>query len=134
MQFLNVDNTTTKPKATIHVTGKLGFNMEAAKLMAFDEETRYRVAVDDASNASRVYLVTASTSEKSVVKVAKAGQYYYINLAPIFRQIGMEYEKYIISFDVDKSEYEGNDMFVLTRRRKKEKLRDGSDKKATKDD
>lgn len=132
LKFINIDSNAIKPKATVHVTGKLGFNMGAAKFMGFNESTYYRVAVDDASaNVSKFYLVSATADDEGNVKVSKAGQYYYINLANAFRQLELDYEKYIISFDIDKSQYEENTMFVLTRRKKKEKLRESSDKQSS---
>lgn len=135
LQFLNIDSKVAMPKATIHITGKLGFNMEAAKLMGFGEDTHYKVAVDNANgHVDKLYLVAAKLREENTVRVAKAGQYYYINLANVFRELGMDYEKFTISFAISKGQYEDKVMFILARRTKKEKLRDSSDKEAETDD
>jgi hypothetical protein len=131
LKFISIDSNSNRPKATVHVTGKLGFNMEAAKLMNFDENTYYRVAVDDTENAKKIYFVIATANDEATIKVAKAGQYYYINMANAFRSLGIDYETYIVSFDIDKGQYEGSKMFILTRRTKKEKLRESSDKSAS---
>jgi hypothetical protein len=129
LKILDIDSNATKPKATIHITGKLGFNMEASKMMDLSDDTYYQVAVDEETGtADVIYFIPATADTKGVVKVAKAGSYFYINLGTTFSKLDLKYEKFIISFDISKTQYEGDDLFVLKKRRK-EKLRDGANDK-----
>jgi hypothetical protein len=126
LKILEIDSSTAKPKATIHITGKLGFNMEASKLMGLSDDTYYQVAIDEETDtADTVYFIPSKAEKKGSVKVAKAGSYFYMNLGTTFNKLSLNYEKYIISFDISKSQYEGDDLFVL-KKRKKEKLRDSA--------
>lgn len=124
LDFIEIPTSSTKPKATIHITGKLGFNTEAVKYMDIDEHTYYRIALDkDASEKKDLYFVLSSKDEQGAVKISKSGQYFYINLSSLFNRMGLEYEKHTIVFDITKAEYNGKKMFIFGKR-KKEILRD----------
>lgn len=129
LKILDIDSNAAKPKATIHITGKLGFNMEASKMMDLSDETYYQVAIDEESEAAdTIYFIPATADIKGSVKVAKAGSYFYMNLGATFNKLELNYEKHIISFDISKTKYEGEDLFVL-KKRKRQKLRDGANDK-----
>ena len=135
LKFIEIDSNSTKPKATIHITGKLGFNMEGAKLMELSDTTYYRIATDDDTEVNNVmYFVSSTADEKGSVKVAKAGLYFYINLGSVFSKLGFKYENFIISFDISKDEYEGKPMFVLKKRKREKPRETGSDKDNDKDE
>lgn len=98
-------------------------------MMELGESSYYQIAVDDENGSvSSLYLVTSDAEVKNAVKVAKAGQYYYVSLGPVFKKLKLDYESYIIVFDVEEGEYESKRMFILKRRAKKEKLRPASEK------
>lgn len=119
LDFIEISNATAKPKATIHITGKLGFNREAVKYMGLNENTYFRVALDKEESEKRsIFFLTSSHDERNVVKVAKAGEYYYLNLGTLFNDIKVDYEHYTVSFDIHKSEYDGKELFTLKRRKK----------------
>lgn len=117
--FLDIEPRGAKPKATIHLTGKLGFNKEAAQEMCLSDRSYFRIAIDGGeSTYSQIYLVTAKEEEEKAIKVAKAGEYFYLNLGGMFDRLNLDYRKYSIIFDLQKSDYKGLDMFILTKRKK----------------
>jgi len=119
LDFIEIPTGTSKPKATIHVTGKLGFNMEAVKYMNINDGAYFRIARNkETGDKKDLYFVPAPSGTQGAVKVAKAGQYYYMNLGALFTQMNLEYDKKTIAFDISKLDYNGTDIFLLTKRRK----------------
>ena len=112
-----------KAKATIHNSGKLGFNIEAIEVMQLSNQGSYLLATDE-EDANVLYLIPSDVTE-GVGKVAKAGDYYYLNVGDAFQKLGFKYKEYTIMFDIEKSEYEGKEIFILKKRReikRKEKI------------
>lgn len=103
-----------KPKATIHLTGKLGFNMEAYNLMELKQDTKFLFA-RDTEDENKFYLLHTEEDEGSI-RAAKAGSYFYLNMASVFDQIGFNYAEQNYSFYIKKDKYEGKDIFVLEKR------------------
>ena len=119
LSFIEIDTRANKPKATIHITGKLGFNMEAQKLMRLSDDSYYRVALDeDEEEVTNIYFVASTKDEQGALKIAKAGQYFYANLTTLFDKLKLDYAKYTIAFDIEKSKYEDKDMFIFKKRKK----------------
>jgi len=104
-----------KAKATIHNTGKLGFNIEAIEIMQLKNQGSYLLATDE-EDANVMYLIPTDSSN-GVGKVAKAGDYYYLNVGDAFEKLGFKYTEYTIMFDIEKSEYEGKEIFILKKRK-----------------
>lgn len=104
-----------KPKATIHLTGKLGFNMEANNLMGLEVEQAFLFA-RDTEDKNKYYLLPGK-EEEGAGKIAKAGAYYYLNLGDAFDTVGLDYIKEIISFDMKKDTHDGNTIYVLNKRK-----------------
>jgi len=128
--FIDINSKKSKPKATIHLTGKLGFNLEAADLMGLSDASYYRIAIDkERDGIKNVYLVESRESESGVAKVAKAGKYYYLNIVSVFDDLKLEYTTYTIMFDIEESSYEGERMFIL-KKRSKDLPRKGNEKES----
>ncbi|KQR68375.1 hypothetical protein [Pedobacter sp. Leaf176] len=104
-----------KPKATIHLTGKLGFNMEANNLMGLKAEEEFLFAKD--TDDKNVFYLISGNGQEGAGKVAKAGDYYYLNLGDVFDTVGLDYVKEIISFDIKKDTHDGNVMYILGKRK-----------------
>ncbi|TCD11637.1 hypothetical protein EZ449_05090 [Pedobacter frigidisoli] len=118
IEFIKANTSRTKPKATIHMTGKLGFNIEASTLMEI-ENKKSLIIGKDRNDADRFYLF--ESEEEGAGRVAKAGEYYYLNLGNAFDLLEMDYKKYTIMFDVSKSTYQDKDIYVLKKRTPKER-------------
>lgn len=104
-----------KPKATIHLSGKLGFNIEASNLMEIKSDTAFQFARDTEDN-EKFYLI-AGNKEDGAAKVAKAGDYYYINFGDVFDIVGLNYKDETIIFDINKDTHDGKPMYVLSKRK-----------------
>lgn len=118
IEFIKANFSKTKPKATIHMTGKLGFNIEASNLMGLANKDSFLIGKDK-NDENKLYLLE-SDSEGSV-KAAKAGEYYYLNVGNVFDVMGFDYKKYTIMFDVSIDKYNDTDIYVLNKRVPKER-------------
>ncbi|SKB27105.1 hypothetical protein [Daejeonella lutea] len=104
-----------KAKATIHNSGKLGFNIEAIEVMQLKSQGSYLLATDE-ERSDLLYLIPTDSAD-GVGKVAKAGDYYYLNVGDAFQKLGFKYTEYTIMFDIEKNEYDGKDIFILKKRK-----------------
>jgi len=127
-----------RPMASIHLTGKLGFNMDASKFMKLDSGPSFVVATKTSdSKATQIFLIETEDdlgNGITPVTVSKAGEYYYLNIRNMLDQLGIDYERQISVYKIAKSEedYKGYSLYVLTRVRNKprariSKLREGQD-------
>lgn len=118
LKFIEIDTNQIKPKATIHLSGRLGFNIEAINLMKLGPGKFYRVAIADDSggDVSNIYLIEQD-DDAGAAKIAKAGDYYYLNVGSLFDDLGEDYKSYTIIYDIKKELYNDKDMFVLKKRK-----------------
>ncbi|KLT64015.1 hypothetical protein [Pedobacter sp. BMA] len=115
IEFIKANTSKTKPKATVHKTGKLGLNIEASNLMEIQNKKSFLIGRDK-GDTTTLYLLE-SNAEGSV-KVSKAGAYYYLNAGSVFDQMEFDYEKNNIMFDLSKDKYQNKDIYVLKGRPK----------------
>jgi hypothetical protein len=114
-EFADVTKEPLKPKASIHKTGKLGFNSDAAELMSLRSGLPFSVAVGADGATKEIALVPYKDShpKKSRIEVAKAGDYYYLNLRNFFDLREVPYEQYRIVYDIDEIKIMGVEGFLL---------------------
>ncbi len=115
LKIIDIDINKPKPKATIHYSGKLGFNIEAIEFMGLQNQASFLVATDE-EKEDVLYLLEENES-KNTAKVAKAGNYYYLNVGDAFDTLNYDYKGHTIMFDITKDEYEGKAVFILKKRR-----------------
>ena len=129
LNFIDPTVRQLKPAARVHVSGKLGFNSDAAKFMNLEELPSYVVATSDSEEGKyQIFFIDSEISKEMEsppppITVAKAGKYFYVQFINILNQLEIEFLNQKIVFDIVKQEYEGFEMFVLTRREQKEDLR-----------
>ncbi len=118
LKFIEIDTNPIKPKATIHASGRLGFNLEAINFMELDKKKYFKVAIQDENGVgvSNIYLIE-QVSANGAAKVAKAGEYYYLNVGSLFDDIEEDYKNFTVIYDIKKELYDGKDMFVLKKRK-----------------
>lgn len=117
LEFADVQTAPLKPKATVHKSGKVGFNGDAAEFMDLRGDEIFCVAYDeDEGPDGDLYLFQNEPTlpDNSCIEVAKAGDYFHLNLRNFFERHGIEYERYKIIYDID--EVEGHAEYVLQRR------------------
>jgi hypothetical protein len=103
-------------KASVHKTGKLGFSSGAEKFMNLKEDLYTKIGFDKEDN-NKLYLIISENSENAF-KIAKAGDYFYINLKHILDSRNIDYKSKSIIYDIKKDIEDGIEFFVLTRREK----------------
>ena len=120
---------TLRPMATIHLAGKLGFNMDASKFMSLDGRPSFVVAtkIDDLK-AQQIFLIETENSignDIPPVVVSKAGSYYYLGIRNVLDQLGIDYKSRIIVYEITIAEkdYMGCPLFVLSRVKNKLRAR-----------
>lgn len=116
--FEVVDLKPKKPKATIHSSGKLGFNADAASLMNFKKAPSFIVARQKGNTAPRLFKLVEARDEDDhqVCRVAKAGNYYYLNIRAVFDEVGFDYRNQKIAFDISREDdIGGRKCFLLER-------------------
>lgn len=120
LEFIDIDINYVKPKATIHMSGRLGFNTEAIKVMNLKEKKFFKVALSKSEGIGNgnIYLIDDENFE-GTAKISKAGDYYYLNVGGLFDKIGVDYKTYSVIYDLVKEQYGTRDMFVLKQRKPK---------------
>ena len=118
-----------RPMASIHVAGKLGFNMDASRFMNLDSRPSFIVAtkIDD-SKALKIFLIETKNDfgdDIPPVIVSKAGAYYYLNIRNMLDELGIDYKSRISVYEVarSKEDYKGCPLYVLSRKRNKPRTR-----------
>ncbi|MCY3614809.1 MAG: hypothetical protein OXH03_06910 [Bacteroidetes bacterium] len=110
-----------KPSARVHVSGKLGFNSDAALFMNLKDTPSYVVATSDSEQGKfRILLIDSKISDivdtPPPITVAKAGKYYYVHFINILHQLNIDFIGNKITFDIERTNYEGYDTYILTKR------------------
>ncbi|WP_343533952.1 hypothetical protein [Pedobacter sp.] len=122
LKFIEIDTNPVKPKATVHATGRLGFNLDAISFMDLANKENFKVATtgEEGEELKNIYLIH-SEEDKSTAKVAKSGDYYYLNVGNLFDDLDIDYKNFTVIFDIKKDYYDNNEMYVLKMRRLKRK-------------
>jgi len=110
LEFADVKTAPLKPKATVHRSGKIGFNSDAADFMGLKGDEEFCVAYDQEQGPhGNLYLLPPGPDkpDESCIQVAKAGEYFHLNLRRFFERYGIEYETYKFIYDVKEREGEG---------------------------
>lgn len=122
LKFIEIDTNPIKPKATVHASGRLGFNNEAIQFMELNNKKNFKVAVadEDGTSVNNIYLIEQD-NPTGAAKVAKAGDYYYLNVGNLFEDLNIDYKNFTVIYDIRKQLYENKDMYVLKMRKLKRK-------------
>ncbi len=116
--FFEPDSDLGVVKATIHKTGKLGFSSGAAKKLKL-EKTRYfkigRNASDETDKS--IYMIAATSNDKTAYKVSKAGEYFYLRIKNIIDALQYDYLNDSVIFDIREIDEEPNNYYKLSKRK-----------------
>ena len=117
IKFFNPNSLDRNLKATVHKSGKLGFTVDAANKMLLKSNKSAGVGMneDDITDTS-LYLLVYDQHEDGAFKVAKAGDYYYLNLKSLFDTLKIDYKSQSVIFDISEEEIDGQRLFKLSRR------------------
>lgn len=117
-------------KATIHITGKLGFTDAAIKKIGLSEKKGIKIGHNTRDkNDKNLYVVFTEEVEEDSFKINKAGAYYYVNTKALFDSMEVPYITKRISYDIIPTEIGGMKVYKFMY---KEKLK--ADDKENDDD
>ncbi len=106
-------------KATIHKSGKLGFSQPAIEKLELTKNSYVMIGTNKLQNDDRaIYLKIARESDELVLKVNKAGQYYYLNTKDFFNENNIDFNKKKIIYDIVDISEDNEKLFKLIPREK----------------
>jgi len=107
-------------KATVHKTGKLGFSSGASKYMDLPSMKFANIGLNKANEEDQcLYLVKTNEETDKTFRIVKAGEYYYVFIKNILRELGIDYKNESIIYDIEEIEYRENKIYKLCRRQRK---------------
>jgi hypothetical protein len=117
-EFADVQSEPLRPRASIHKSGKLGFDSDSNEVMPLESGKKFTVAYGNGGPDETLLLLEPieSDPESSIMGVAKAGEYFYLNLRNFFDAQDVGYKKNRIRYDIEEADIEGRKGYVLTRR------------------
>ena len=89
---------TTKLKATIQRSGRLGFTEETARYMNLADEKFAKFAQDDENGT--LYLIIIDKCNEDCFDIRSSSGYYFVPAKMMFDSLGMDYEQNVIMFDL----------------------------------
>lgn len=114
-----IPTTTGIVKATIHRSGKLGFSQAAIDKLELNQDTYAKLAINESDRKdTNLYLKVVREYDGESLKVNKAGNYYYLNTRDFFNELGVDYYKKRIIYDIVDMDYGGEVLFKLIKREK----------------
>ena len=116
-KVLSASKYTSKLKATIHASGKLGFSEATARELGLkDNSENYLQFAQDDENPDLLYLINNTMDDGDSFKVCKAGAYYYVNTKVMFDSLGIDYVSKTIIFDLIKLQDTVNEVYKMIKR------------------
>jgi len=107
-------------KATVHKTGKLGFSSGASKYMNLDNIKYVNIGFNKSNQEDRcLYIVETNEETDKTFKIVKAGDYYYVFIKNILKQLNIDYKNESVIYDIEKMTGEDNLIYKLCRRERK---------------
>ena len=97
IRIINAKQFTTKLKATIQFSGRLGFTEETAKALDLSAGKFARFAQDDEKNT--LYLIIIDEASEDAFQIKLSSTYYYVPTKMMFDMLGFDYEHNTIMFD-----------------------------------
>jgi hypothetical protein len=89
-------------KATVHKTGKLGFSSGASKYIGLEDTQYVKIGRNsDDQEDECLYLVKVGDSGDKAFKVVKAGDYFYVFIKNILRELNIDYKNESVIYDIE---------------------------------
>jgi hypothetical protein len=122
IKFFNPDSLDKNLKATAHKSGKLGFTVDAARRLKLETNKSAAIGTneDDPSDDS-LYIIIYNEVRSGAFRIAKAGQYYYINLKALFDALKINYKQESVVYDISEEPFGDEIVFKFSRRKNTKK-------------
>ena len=115
--ILSASRFTSKLKATVHTSGKLGFSDATAKALGFtNQEDHFVQFAQDDVNPSVLYLINGTDDDGDSFRVCKAGAYYYVNAKLMFDTLGVDYINKTVIYDMNHCQEDNGDVYKMIKR------------------
>jgi hypothetical protein len=136
IKFFTVADLDRNLKATIHRSGKLGFTKDAADKLQLKASTSANIGMNEEDPSDeKLYMVFYDNPVSGSFRVVKAGSYFYLSTKPLFDTLKYDYLNESISFDITReSQFEGQPVYALKRRKMKTKQSDDASSVTIDDD
>ena len=106
--ILSAKQFSTKLKATIQASGRLGFTAETATALGFEAGKFAKFAKDDENNS--LYLIIINERSEDAFEIRVSSGYYYVPTKVMFDTLGFNYENGNIMFDLVRQPSLDNDL------------------------
>jgi hypothetical protein len=117
IKYFSPVDTEKNLKCTIHITGKLGFSRNAIKQLGIEGSKYIKLGLnEDNKDDKSLYMVIQSEKDVQSFKINKAGNYYYLNTKHLFDEMGIEYKKNKVIYDIMDVEIDDTKMYKLSMR------------------
>lgn len=95
----NAKEYTLKLKATIQATGKLGFTQETIKTLELTPDCSVLIGQDE-EQPGNFYMGVLRELREDAFPVIASGQYVNLNTKQLFDELGLDYTRWTIMFDL----------------------------------
>lgn len=117
LKFITTKKYTGNIKCAIHLSGKLGFSQAAIEHLKISENKYIAIGINEEDKRdTSLYLKIFPAQTEDTFKVIKAGNYFYLNTKKMFDDMGIDYTRKNIIYDIIEIEYEGEQIYKLIRR------------------
>lgn len=107
-------------KATVHKTGKLGFSSGASKYMNLENASYLNIGLNKSDKEDDcLYLVEVKNETDKSFKIVKAGDYFYVFIKNILRDLNIDYKNESVIYDIEEIEQGEKKIYKLCRRKRK---------------
>lgn len=122
LKFFNSSELGAKMKATVHTSGKLGFSIEANRILNLAEIRSIQIASNEEDPADlNLYMVLNNEVVPGAFKLIKVGNYFNLNTKGLFDNLKVDYKNLTVIYDIVKTDYQGQEILKLIRRDIKKK-------------
>lgn len=124
LQIIKKNELEKSVRATIQMSGKLGFTTEAAQKLGLSDDKTIVFSKDgDESIDGRLvlYMQVLSGQHEDGFRVNKAGQYFYLSAKALFDTFKVPYAKKSIALDLTKVVIDGDTYYRCIQREDKHK-------------
>ena len=108
IKILSAKQFSTKLKATIQASGRLGFTSETANALDFKSKKYAKFAKDDEKDI--LYLIIINEESEDAFSIRESSGYFYVPTKVMFDTLGFNYENGNIMFDLVRQPSLDNDL------------------------
>jgi len=117
LKFIKAEDIDHNAKATVHLSGKLGFSSGAVEYLQISEDKTIQFAINEENAADlNLYAVLYDGEREGAYRISKAGDYFNVNTKNLFDSLDVDYRSTKIIYDIIKGDYEGTPIIKFLRR------------------